>query len=235
MCCIDCLQGLQLQVVGALGRNTNGSCTLTGVSVAIMEASTTTGEPNTSKMVSMQVISGGGQIHFACLPSILMVTQLRTYSVIGSTTQPGSTAMDPPSPFPACTTCLVIWCIYAALPRLASYAEGKPFAVRFSSALMQVYNQVISLPGSGDAGTPTSTWTWSSNATAVMAFDLVDLVNAQYPTNIELNFGAAYWLRVKLIAPYVGTNTARWAVGAGFGICICFLPHFRCLKVGRGP
>lgn len=72
---------------------------------------------------------------------------------------------------------------------------------------------MVDLPGVGDAGTPTSTLTWTSNQTSVVTFDLVDLVNdpAVGPTSVYLDFGAAYWIRVKLYVPYVGTGTARCA------------------------
>ena len=119
-------QGAQLTVVGALGKGTAGTCSLTGVSVAIL-GSTAAGEPDRSKVV---------------------------------------------------------------------------------------YNQVINLPGVGDSGTPVSTMTWTSNLTAVVAFDLVDLVSSPVvgPSNVELDFASSYWIRIKLVVPHVGTDTARWVV-----------------------
>lgn len=123
------LQGLQLHVVGNLGRGTAGNCTLNGVSVTIL-GTTAAGEPDQAD---------------------------------------------------------------------------------------QIYRQTILLPGVGDANTRPATWSWNANASAIVTFDLVDLVPgldgsnvAQVgPTNVELDFSKGYWLRVKMIVPYVGTNTAR--------------------------
>lgn len=119
------LQGIQLQVVGALGRGTSGTCTLTGASISIF-GTTAAGEPNIGDMV---------------------------------------------------------------------------------------YSNLMNLPGTGDGGgTPAITWSWNTNQTAVVSFDLVDLQQdgPVGPSRIDLQFQTTYWLRAQLVAPYVGSNTARW-------------------------
>jgi hypothetical protein len=116
------LQGLQLQVVGALGRGTSGTCTLTGASITIFNT-TAAGEPNRADMV---------------------------------------------------------------------------------------YSNLVDLPGTGDGeSAPATTWSWNANASAVVSFDLVDLLQDVGPSSINLQFQRSYWLRVKLLAPFVGTDTAR--------------------------
>lgn len=70
-----------------------------------------------------------------------------------------------------------------------------------------VYDAKLLLPGDG-AGA--KTFTWSSNQSTVLSFDIVDLHPGGSPSEVLLDFSTRYWLRVKLLVDFLGdSGTAR--------------------------